>query len=131
MSKSPNSGPTVFPGKNEGTVFGFTLHPPGLTALLFSFCFSILTEKPHLAGTPQDKEQADWVNLQWKQFGLDSVKTVPYNVLLSYPRMDKPNVVSYTDDLERKRTKELLPSFLVCSFQTLYVCIHTLPGLHE
>ena len=55
---------------------------------------SILTEKPHLAGTPQDKEQADWVSSQWKQFGMDSVKIVPYNVLLSYPRMDKPNLVS-------------------------------------
>ncbi|CAG0916173.1 unnamed protein product, partial [Notodromas monacha] len=57
----------------------------------------ILTEKPHLAGTPQDKEQADWVSSQWKLFGLDSVKTIPYNVLLSYPRMDKPNKIHVID----------------------------------
>jgi hypothetical protein len=89
-----------------------------MNEVLFLLCFSILTEKPHLAGTPQDKEQADWVNSQWKQFGLDSVKTVPYNVLLSYPRMDKPNVVSHSVDVDRKRTKDLLPSILVFLFLT-------------
>ena len=59
------------------------------------FSFRILTEKPHLAGTPADKENAEYVKEQWDKHGLDSAKVVPYNVLLSYPEKDQPNLVGH------------------------------------
>ncbi|XP_072031805.1 N-acetylated-alpha-linked acidic dipeptidase 2-like isoform X2 [Amphiura filiformis] len=52
-----------------------------------------LTAKPHLAGTPADKENAEYVKDKWDEHGLDSARIVPYNVLLSYPLKEKPNFV--------------------------------------
>ena len=31
---------------------------------------------------------------KWKEYGLDSIETKTYNVLLSYPKQDDPNYVS-------------------------------------
>ncbi|XP_030854933.1 N-acetylated-alpha-linked acidic dipeptidase 2 isoform X2 [Strongylocentrotus purpuratus] len=52
-----------------------------------------LTSRPHLAGTPADKENAEWVKDRWIEQGLDSANVIPYKVLLSYPNVDKPNYV--------------------------------------
>lgn len=52
-----------------------------------------MSSVPHLAGTEQDLDQAQWVHDRFVEFGLDRVKVVPYHVLLSYPEMDKPNIV--------------------------------------
>lgn len=56
-----------------------------------------MTRKPHLAGTPADKENADYVKDLWDQQGLDSATIVPYDVLLSYPDEEKPNFVNILD----------------------------------
>jgi len=52
-----------------------------------------LTNIPHLAGTAQDFEQADWLRKKFLEYGLDRVDVVPYKVLLSYPNMTEPNKV--------------------------------------
>ena len=55
-----------------------------------------LTEHPHLAGTPADKQQADDLAKFWEDNGLQSV-VVPYDVLLSYPDPDNPNRIELQD----------------------------------
>lgn len=52
-----------------------------------------LTSVPHLAGTDQDLEQAEWLRQNFEDFGLDQAIVVPYEVLLSYPDMTQPNRV--------------------------------------
>jgi N-acetylated-alpha-linked acidic dipeptidase len=44
-----------------------------------------LTERPHVAGTPEEKREADYVRDRLKEFGLD-VQTVRYEVFLNHPR---------------------------------------------
>ena len=56
-----------------------------------------LSSVPHLAGTAQDLEIATWVRNQFIQGGLDRAYLVPYQVLLSYPDKDQPNLVSLID----------------------------------
>ena len=58
-----------------------------------------LTSVPHVAGTARDREQAEWLRDRFLESGLDEAKTVPYEVLLSYPRSDGVvNTVSLIDD---------------------------------
>lgn len=55
-----------------------------------------------MAGTAQDLEQAQWLHDQFVQFGLDHVEIVPYEVLLSYPDMDIPNIISLMQNGQAK-----------------------------
>ncbi|OXB55450.1 hypothetical protein ASZ78_014895 [Callipepla squamata] len=56
------------------------------------------TKLPHLAGTEQNFLLAKQIQGQWKEFGLDSVELVHYDVLLSYPNETQPNYISVIDD---------------------------------
>ena len=58
--------------------------------------FRTLTARPHLAGTPADKEQAEEIKQFWEDQGLKSWLT-PYTVLLSYPQADNPNKIELRD----------------------------------
>ncbi|XP_070577787.1 N-acetylated-alpha-linked acidic dipeptidase 2-like [Ptychodera flava] len=55
-----------------------------------------LTSTPHLAGTPADLTNAEYVRDQWIEQGLDSAKIYSYDVLLSYPEAD--NLVQLLDE---------------------------------
>ncbi|XP_070577790.1 N-acetylated-alpha-linked acidic dipeptidase 2-like [Ptychodera flava] len=55
-----------------------------------------LTSTPHLAGTPADLTNAEYVRDQWLEQGLDSAKIYSYDVLLSYPEAD--NLVQLLDE---------------------------------
>ncbi|XP_037347950.1 N-acetylated-alpha-linked acidic dipeptidase 2 isoform X2 [Talpa occidentalis] len=55
------------------------------------------TKLPHLAGTEQNFLLAKKIQSQWEEFGLDAVKLVHYDVLLSYPNETNPNYVSAVD----------------------------------
>ncbi|XP_072024017.1 putative N-acetylated-alpha-linked acidic dipeptidase [Amphiura filiformis] len=44
-----------------------------------------LTSKPHVAGTPVSKEQAEWVRDKFLENGCDDAEIVQYKLLLSYP----------------------------------------------
>nr|XP_014343985.1 PREDICTED: putative N-acetylated-alpha-linked acidic dipeptidase isoform X2 [Latimeria chalumnae] len=56
------------------------------------------TKLPHLAGTKQNLFLAKQILTQWKDFGLDSVDLVHYDVLLSYPNETNPNYISIIDE---------------------------------
>uniref|UniRef100_A0A8D0FWG4 Glutamate carboxypeptidase 2 n=1 Tax=Strix occidentalis caurina TaxID=311401 RepID=A0A8D0FWG4_STROC len=60
--------------------------------------FPSLTPLPHLAGTKENLHLAQQVQAEWKEFGLDSVQLVHYDVLLSYPDDTKPNYISIIDE---------------------------------
>jgi hypothetical protein len=45
----------------------------------------------HMAGTPGDKESADYVADQWRSQGLDQVDLIDYDVLLDFPDDNKYN----------------------------------------
>ncbi len=53
---------------------------------------------PHLAGTAQDLEQAEWMRQKFLDFGLDDAYLVPYDVLLSYPNWTVPNKIYVLDE---------------------------------
>ncbi|XP_068200487.1 putative N-acetylated-alpha-linked acidic dipeptidase [Palaemon carinicauda] len=52
-----------------------------------------LSSKSTGDGTDSEWEKAVWVQETWEEQGMDEVHLVPYNVLLSYPKRDTPNVV--------------------------------------
>ncbi|XP_066938487.1 putative N-acetylated-alpha-linked acidic dipeptidase isoform X1 [Macrobrachium rosenbergii] len=56
-----------------------------------------MTRKPSLGGTEGERELARWIEGHWKEQGLDEVHLVPYQVLLSYPSPDVPNLVRIVD----------------------------------
>ncbi|XP_006903288.1 PREDICTED: N-acetylated-alpha-linked acidic dipeptidase 2 [Elephantulus edwardii] len=56
------------------------------------------TKLPHLAGTEQNLLLAMKIQSQWKKFGLDTAKLVPYDVLLSYPNETNANYISIVDE---------------------------------
>lgn len=53
---------------------------------------------PHIAGSQQDLEQAEWVRKKFIEYGLDKADVIPYRVLLSYPDKERPNKVYILDD---------------------------------
>ena len=55
----------------------------------------LLSSVPHLAGTPQEKKNAEMLAEQWESFGFDNVQIISYDVLLAYPDEDYPNKVSF------------------------------------
>ncbi|KAG8584532.1 hypothetical protein GDO81_004648 [Engystomops pustulosus] len=56
------------------------------------------TKIPHLAGTEQNLRLAQKIQSQWKEFGLDKVELVHYDVLLSYPNETRPNYICIIDE---------------------------------
>ena len=48
----------------------------------------ILTEAPHIAGSPEDKATADYVAKKFREAGLDT-EIVEYKVWLNYPAEDQ------------------------------------------
>jgi N-acetylated-alpha-linked acidic dipeptidase len=41
--------------------------------------------KPHMAGTPRDRELAEWTRDRWREYGLEDVEMTEHEVLLPYP----------------------------------------------
>ena len=59
------------------------------------YFFRELTRKPHIAGRYNNEvEQVNYIVNKWKEYGLDSIETKTYNVLLSYPKQDDPNYIA-------------------------------------
>jgi N-acetylated-alpha-linked acidic dipeptidase len=44
----------------------------------------ILTAQPHVAGTPRDRELAEWTAAEWRKAGLEDVRIVEHQVLLPF-----------------------------------------------
>ncbi|HKJ00800.1 MAG TPA: PA domain-containing protein, partial [Longimicrobiales bacterium] len=47
--------------------------------------FRFLTEEPHVAGSPRNKELADYMVERFREYGLEDVRLHRYDVLLPYP----------------------------------------------
>ncbi|XP_035665212.1 N-acetylated-alpha-linked acidic dipeptidase 2-like [Branchiostoma floridae] len=60
----------------------------------------VLSAKSHMAGTPPDHEMAELLRRRWLENGLDEVRLVPYDILLSYPPLGRegPNNTAVTVD---------------------------------
>ncbi|MGH9349252.1 MAG: M28 family peptidase, partial [Vicinamibacterales bacterium] len=43
-----------------------------------------LTQRPHVAGTPRDRELAEWTAAEWRKAGLEDVQIVEHEVLLPF-----------------------------------------------
>ena len=56
------------------------------------YCSS-LTRRPHIAGNKQNRKLAEYIRDKLKSYKFDRVEMVQYNVLVSMPPRDKPNVV--------------------------------------
>ncbi|CAF1243707.1 unnamed protein product [Rotaria sordida] len=54
------------------------------------------TRHTHLAGTDDDRNEAESIATKWREYGLD-VTIHPYDVLLSYPNPIQPNIISIRD----------------------------------
>jgi len=56
-----------------------------------------LSLEPHMAGLERDEALAKWIETEWSEAGLDSVRLEGYNLLLDYPDKDMPNYVTVFD----------------------------------
>ncbi len=68
-----------------------------------------LTSVPHVAASPRNNELADFVRDEWKKFGVEDARLVPYDVLLSFPEKIHVELISpekYTLSLREKSYKE-------------------------
>ncbi|KAJ7371545.1 hypothetical protein OS493_024885 [Desmophyllum pertusum] len=54
---------------------------------------SYFTKRPHVAGGEQNKKLGEYIRDKWLSYKFDHVEMVQYDVLLSMPPRDKPNVV--------------------------------------
>jgi len=45
----------------------------------------LLTATPHIAGSPRDRELAEWTRDRWIEYGLEDVEIVEHEVFLPYP----------------------------------------------
>ncbi|XP_063958833.1 N-acetylated-alpha-linked acidic dipeptidase 2-like isoform X2 [Lytechinus pictus] len=71
-----------------------------------------LSSRPHMAGTPAEKENAEMLVNLWTEYGFDSVRLIPYDVLLAYPDPDNPNKVMITENGEVNFTTALQEEIL-------------------
>jgi N-acetylated-alpha-linked acidic dipeptidase len=68
-----------------------------------------LTSVPHVAASPRNNELAEFVRDEWKKFGVEDARLVPYDVLLSYPEKIHVELLSpekYILSLREKSYKE-------------------------
>ncbi|XP_048578299.1 glutamate carboxypeptidase 2 isoform X2 [Nematostella vectensis] len=52
------------------------------------------SSRPHIAGSPRQLELANDLARRWREAGFDRVEMPQYQVLLSFPQKDKPNLVT-------------------------------------
>ncbi|NXC73096.1 FOLH1 carboxypeptidase, partial [Anhinga anhinga] len=93
FSKPTEQKTSVSPHGDMKAAFMAEMKAENIKQFLYNF-----TRLPHLAGTKENLHLAQQVQAEWKDFGLDSVKLVHYDVLLSYPDDTKPNYISITDE---------------------------------
>jgi len=59
---------------------------------VYHFC-SHFTKRPHIGGGEQNRKLGEYIRDKWISYKFDHVEMVQYDVLLSMPPRDKPNVV--------------------------------------
>ncbi|XP_065688676.1 putative N-acetylated-alpha-linked acidic dipeptidase [Patagioenas fasciata] len=93
FAKPTEKKTSVSPHEEMKAEFMAEMKAENIKQFLYNF-----TRLPHLAGTRENLHLAQQVQAEWKEFGLDSVQLVHYDVLLSYPDDTKPNYISIIDD---------------------------------
>ncbi|NXV14990.1 FOLH1 carboxypeptidase, partial [Cepphus grylle] len=93
FAKPTEKKTSVSPYEEMKATFMAEMKAENIKQFLYNF-----TRLPHLAGTKENLHLAQQVQAEWKEFGLDSVQLVHYDVLLSYPDDTKPNYISITDE---------------------------------
>ncbi|XP_063181184.1 glutamate carboxypeptidase 2-like isoform X2 [Chroicocephalus ridibundus] len=93
FAKPTEKKTSVSPYEEMKATFTAEMKAENIKQFLYNF-----TRLPHLAGTKENLHLAQQVQAEWKEFGLDSVQLVHYDVLLSYPDDTKPNYISITDE---------------------------------
>ncbi|NXV76816.1 FOLH1 carboxypeptidase, partial [Atlantisia rogersi] len=93
FSKPTENKTSVSPHEEMKAAFMAEMKAENIKQFLYNF-----TQLPHLAGTKENLHLAQQVQAAWKEFGLDSVQLVHYDVLLSYPDDTKPNYISIIDE---------------------------------
>uniref|UniRef100_A0A672TVZ5 Aminopeptidase NAALADL1 n=1 Tax=Strigops habroptila TaxID=2489341 RepID=A0A672TVZ5_STRHB len=83
----------VSPHQHMKAAFMAEMKAENIKQFLYNF-----TQVPHLAGTKENLHLAQQIQAEWKEFGLDSVELIHYDVLLSYPDDSKPNYISIIDE---------------------------------
>ncbi|KAM9565186.1 putative N-acetylated-alpha-linked acidic dipeptidase [Guaruba guarouba] len=83
----------VSPHEHMKAAFMAEMKAENIKQFLYNF-----TQVPHLAGTKENFHLAQQIQAEWKEFGLDSVQLIHYDVLLSYPDDAKPNYISIIDE---------------------------------
>ena len=71
--------------------------PPALTPIGVLFLLSLrryFSEKPHIAGSPRQKELAIELERRWKEYGFDHVEQPEYKALLSFPNTTHPTRIT-------------------------------------
>ena len=61
------------------------------------YFFRTLTAKPHVAGTPGNRDLAELIYKQWKGYNFDKVELLNYTVLVSYPNSTARNALKLMD----------------------------------
>uniref|UniRef100_A0A8C4UFP6 Glutamate carboxypeptidase 2 n=1 Tax=Falco tinnunculus TaxID=100819 RepID=A0A8C4UFP6_FALTI len=89
----PAEKTTSSPHEDMKAAFMAEMKAENIKQFLYNF-----TRLPHLAGSKENLHLAQQVQAEWKEFGLDSVQLVHYDVLLSYPDDTKPNYISVIDE---------------------------------
>uniref|UniRef100_A0A8C0G0H0 Glutamate carboxypeptidase 2 n=1 Tax=Bubo bubo TaxID=30461 RepID=A0A8C0G0H0_BUBBB len=93
FAKPTEKKTSVSPHEDMKAAFMTEMKAENIKQFLYNF-----TQLPHLAGTKENLHLAQQVHAEWKEFGLDSVQLVHYDVLLSYPDDTKPNYISIIDE---------------------------------
>uniref|UniRef100_A0A8C3PPD4 Glutamate carboxypeptidase 2 n=1 Tax=Calidris pygmaea TaxID=425635 RepID=A0A8C3PPD4_9CHAR len=93
FAKPTEKKTSVSPHEEIKAAFMGEMKAENIKQFLYNF-----TQLPHLAGTKENLHLAQQVQAEWKEFGLDSVQLVHYDVLLSYPDDTKPNYIAITDE---------------------------------
>ena len=65
---------------------------PQIYIFLMAF-LQLFTKRPHVGGGEQNKKLGEYIRDTWSSYKFDHVEMVQYDVLLSLPPRDKPNVV--------------------------------------
>jgi len=57
-----------------------------------------LSREPHIAAARRDRELVKWMKESWEEAGVETVSLATYDILLSYPNLDKPNKIHLLDE---------------------------------
>ena len=84
--------------------------------------YSNFTKRPHVGGGEQNKKLGEYIRDKWISYKFDHVEMVQYDVLLSMPPRDKPNVVKILNTTDNSALLKVEGPEKVRSLFLLLVC---------